>query len=94
MRPNAVSGEPLLVDNLISRYAVDCITRTVYSVDVSAAKNPDNDFSKHSSGIFNASGFSWIVLAPWLAGLFKIALTNRYTQDRVNDFSIHLDGRQ
>ncbi len=94
MRPNAASGEPLLIDNVMNLFVTDCLSRTVYSVNVGALKNPENDFSKLSRGLLNPESFAWMTLAPRLAGLLKIELSYKYTQGGLNGFATHPGGQQ
>jgi len=46
VRASAKSGQPVDMDTLSCNFCMDNIARLVYSMDVNAINNPENEFSK------------------------------------------------
>jgi len=46
VKPSAEAGEPVNLETLSCNFCMDNIARLVYSMDVNAINNPENEFSK------------------------------------------------
>ena len=66
--------EDLNIDKLIDGFTMDCITRTLFSMEVGAVTNPDNAFSKNAKGLFSMKRFLFCNFCPSLARIFNIGM--------------------
>lgn len=72
----AESKKPVNIERLVSNFTMDCIARSVFSMNVDTVHNPNNEFARNGDGILVAWRFLLVGVAPWLAWLFNICAFN------------------
>ena len=70
--------EEVNVDQLIDGFTMDCITRTLFSMEIGAVKNPENSFTKNAQNLFSMKRFLFCNLFPALARIFNIGMMNTH----------------
>ena len=77
IRPQAKRGEPVSIDAMLGSFAMDCIGRIIFSMDMGAIKNPDNEFQRQGDRLVNAVAFAYAGVAPWVMRVLNIGLCNK-----------------
>ena len=78
---NGVNDGPTLatvnVDELVNGFSIDCITRSCFSVEIGAVKNPDNEFSRNGKDLFQVWRLMLTSILPvWVVKTFNVAVLN------------------
>jgi cytochrome P450 len=73
---SADSAQEVCMDEVIGCYTMDCISKTVFSIDIDAHKNPDSDFMQNGKAIISPWRFAVSALFPQIAALTGVSVFN------------------
>ncbi len=68
--------EPVEMERVVMDFTMDCIARTVFSMDLNTPENPDNEFCKYGNNFLQVWRFILGMVAPGLCEWLHIPLFN------------------
>ena len=70
-------GKSFEMAPIIRGFAMDCITRLLYSVDTDSTRNPDNEWCTRATDLISVFGFTLSTVAPYICYLFNISVLTK-----------------
>ena len=70
-------GKAFNMDVIMRGYAMDCITRILFSLDTDSTRNPENEWCQRANNLISVFGFTLSTVAPWLCYAFNISVMVR-----------------
>ena len=70
-------GTPFEMQRILRGFAMDCITRVVFSVDTNSTRDPTNEVCQRADTLLTNFGQVLATVAPWACYLFNIGLTDK-----------------
>ncbi len=68
--------KPVEMERMVMDFTMDCIARTVFSIDLNTPENPDNEFTKHGINFLQSWRLMLGMMVPGLCEWLHIPLFN------------------